>query len=146
MKKIFFVLFFVFFACVLNAQNWVANFDKAKELAKTENKNILLIFEGSDWCPPCKKLNKNLLNTEEFKKFTEDQYVLVKADFLKRSPISESQMKQNERLKQQYNPKRKLPRLFVLSPDGSVLGKMGYKKISPKAYIEALKNFSEKKY
>ena len=34
------------------SQNWNTNFDEAKIKAEKENKNILLVFSGSDWCGP----------------------------------------------------------------------------------------------
>eukprot|EP01009_Symbiontida_sp_KSa7_P003422 NODE_1828_length_540_cov_869.580448_g1483_i0.p2 GENE.NODE_1828_length_540_cov_869.580448_g1483_i0~~NODE_1828_length_540_cov_869.580448_g1483_i0.p2 ORF type:complete len:65 (+),score=7.38 NODE_1828_length_540_cov_869.580448_g1483_i0:91-285(+) len=43
------------------AQQWLTNFDEAKKVAATEQKNILMVFSGSDWCVPCMKLEKKYL-------------------------------------------------------------------------------------
>jgi len=36
----------------LAAQEWQTNFEKAKDLAQKDNRNIVLVFQGSDWCAP----------------------------------------------------------------------------------------------
>lgn len=57
-KNLLFVLLLV--NSLLIAQNWQTNFEEAKVLAQKENKNIVLVFSGSDWCAPCMKLEKNI--------------------------------------------------------------------------------------
>lgn len=63
------------------AQNWMTDFELAKEKANQENRNIVLVFAGSDWCAPCIKLEKEIWQSEEFKKYSDNNYILLKADF-----------------------------------------------------------------
>jgi thiol-disulfide isomerase/thioredoxin len=42
------------------AQNWQTDFEEAKRIASEQNKNIIIVFSGSDWCAPCIKLDKNI--------------------------------------------------------------------------------------
>ena len=35
------------------ASTWLTDLPTAMVRAKAESKSILLIFHGSDWCPPC---------------------------------------------------------------------------------------------
>ena len=42
-------------------KGWTRSFEEAKELAAKDGKAILMEFTGSDWCPPCKALHKNVL-------------------------------------------------------------------------------------
>lgn len=44
-------------------QEWQTDFTKAKEIATAENKPIILIFQGSDWCAPCIKLDREVWST-----------------------------------------------------------------------------------
>jgi thioredoxin-related protein len=37
---------------------WLTDFSAAKKKAKEENKPILMLFTGSDWCPWCIKWEK----------------------------------------------------------------------------------------
>ena len=32
---------------------WLTDLAKAQAQAKVEKKSVLLVFHGSDWCPPC---------------------------------------------------------------------------------------------
>jgi thioredoxin-related protein len=52
----------LFLSQIVGAQNWLTDFDKAKEQAKKENKSIVMVFSGSDWCAPCIKLDKDFGN------------------------------------------------------------------------------------
>ena len=63
------------------AQNWLTDFSAAKALASKENKPIILVFQGSDWCGPCIKLDREIWTTKEFKAFANNNYVMLKADF-----------------------------------------------------------------
>ena len=49
------------------AQEWQVDIEKAKQLASKEDRKIVLVFQGSDWCAPCIKLQKEVWDTREFK-------------------------------------------------------------------------------
>jgi len=51
------------------AQEWHTDFVKAKEIATKENKTIVLVFQGSDWCAPCIKLDREIWSSEVFKSY-----------------------------------------------------------------------------
>ena len=80
MKKFFLIACCLFFG-TLQAQDWHENFDEALKSAKQEGKPIVLVFSGSDWCAPCIRLKKNILDSEEFKAYAASHYVLYNADF-----------------------------------------------------------------
>jgi len=60
-------------------EGWLTNIEKSKKHAK--GKMILVEFTGSDWCPPCKALKKNVFNTDKFKAYAKENLVLVELDF-----------------------------------------------------------------
>ena len=45
-----------------------------------EKKMVLMDFTGSDWCPPCKALEKNVLSSPAFEAFAKENLVLVQVD------------------------------------------------------------------
>ena len=47
---------------VVDEVNWEHSYEKAKSIAKKENKQLLIFFTGSDWCGPCKNLVADFLN------------------------------------------------------------------------------------
>lgn len=74
------------------SQNWNTNFDEVKLKAVKENKNILLVFSGSDWCGPCIKLEKVVWKSPEFQAEADKNWVIYRADFPNKKRISSLRM------------------------------------------------------
>lgn len=127
----------------LTAQEWQTDFGEAKKIATTENKPIILVFQGSDWCAPCIKLDKEIWSTEYFKEFASKNYVMLQADFPKRKKniLSEEQSTKNATLFEKYNKSGIFPFVVVMDSSGIVLGETSYKKTTPKEYIALLESF-----
>jgi len=64
-------------------KGWSTDLNKAIEQAKTENKSVLVEFTGSDWCPPCIAMRKNVFSKKEFVDAASKKFVLVELDFPK---------------------------------------------------------------
>lgn len=145
MKKSF-ILLFLLFSISTFSQKWMNNFEEVKLEAIKQNKHILLVFSGSDWCAPCIKLDKNIWQSEEFKKFSEENYILYKADFPKKkaNQLSENLKTQNNALAEKYNQNGNYPLVVLLNKDLKIIGITGYKNISPNDYIEVLKELDKK--
>jgi len=144
MKNVYFTSLFLFFLSISSfSQNWMTNFNEAKQVASEKNKNIVLVFQGSDWCAPCIKLDKEVWSTEEFRKLSKDHFVMLKADFprKKANRLSKELTEQNGMLAGKYNNKGFFPLVVVLDKTGNILGKMGYEKISPGNYFNKLTAF-----
>lgn len=127
------------------AQEWKNDFNVAKEIAKKENKPIILVFQGSDWCAPCIKLDREVWSTEEFKKYAGGHYVMLQADFprKKKNALPETQAKANAKLADLYNKRGIFPFVVVLDENGEVKGETSYKNMNPKEYINLLDSFTE---
>lgn len=67
-------------------EGWETEVEPAIELAKSQNKAVMLEFTGSDWCPPCKMMNKKVFSKEEFVSRASEKFVLVHLDFPKGDP------------------------------------------------------------
>ena len=65
-KYLLLCIFCVMGSAQLHAQQWLTSFQQAKELAAVQEKEIILVFQGSDWCAPCIKLNREIFETEYF--------------------------------------------------------------------------------
>lgn len=142
-KKIIALLIVLFNLGTVMAQEWQTDFEKAKEVATAENKTILLVFQGSDWCLPCKKLEKYIWNTDTFKKYSKEHYVMLKADFPRRKSnnLSQDQIRSNEILAEKYNKKGIFPLVAILDNSGKLLGETGYKKATPEEYIKHINTY-----
>lgn len=139
MKKCI-ILLFLFVLNLSFAQDWKYNFEEAKTLAKEQNKDIVVVFSGSDWCAPCIKLDKNIWQSDAFKKESTDKWILVKANFprKKANQLSEEQETHNRNLAEKYNVEGSFPLVVLLDREGKVLGKMGFKNVAPEEYIKMM--------
>ncbi len=127
----------------ITAQEWQTNIIVAKEIAAANNRPIILVFQGSDWCAPCIKLDRQIWSTDVFKKYAKENYVMLQADFPKRkkNALPKSQADENAKLAETYNKNGIFPFVVVLDSAGNVLGETGYKKTSPENYIKELNDF-----
>lgn len=145
-RKIILASLLVLFPLGAYSQDWKTNLDEAKAIAQKENKNIILVFSGSDWCAPCIKLEKNIWASDAFKAEAKKDWVLVKADFPKKknNAQEENLKKQNAVLAEKYNKEGNFPLVVIMDKNGKVLGKTGFKNISPAEYIVQLHSFENK--
>ncbi|MDB5122814.1 MAG: Thioredoxin-related protein [Mucilaginibacter sp.] len=116
---------FVFFITALFSAHvtWLGNFNEAKAEAAKSHKLILVNFSGSDWCGPCIRERKEILETETFENFASEHLVLVRADFprQKKNQLSKEQVKLNEALADKYNAEGKFPYTLLIDGNGKVL-------------------------
>ena len=144
MKHIYLVLTFITISFYsVSAQEWQTDINAAKKIALTENKTIVLVFQGSDWCAPCIKLDRDIWSTEIFKSYAKTHFVMLQADFprKKKNALSPELTEANAKLAETYNSNGIFPFVVVLDSKGNVLGETGYKKVTPKAYIKTLNSF-----
>ena len=105
---------------------WMTDLPKAQAKAKAEKKMVLVDFTGSDWCPPCKALHKNVLSSPEFLSYAKDNLVLVEIDFPRTKPQAAELKKANKELKEKHNIEG-YPTVIVFDSNGKELMKdVGY--------------------
>ena len=118
----------------------MTDFEVAKSQAKINNKPIMLIFSGSDWCGWCVKLDQEVFSTQEFKDWAADNVICVIADFPVSKKLPPELAAQNEKLKDTYNITG-FPTVLLLKDDGSVIARTGYQRGGAANYIRHLKMF-----
>ncbi|MCU0794324.1 MAG: thioredoxin family protein [Akkermansiaceae bacterium] len=62
-------------------EGWSTDLDKGFAEAKKADKFVLAEFTGSDWCPPCIAMRKNVFSKKEFIDAAAKHFVLVELDF-----------------------------------------------------------------
>lgn len=127
MKKSVVALCLMMISTVAVAQDWNTDLGVAKKKAFAENKNILLVFSGSDWCLPCITMDKEVWPSDAFKQAA-NNWVLLRADFLQKKgnpePVNVNDMKMI--LAEKYNRDGFFPYFVMLDKNGKVLSKSGY--------------------
>jgi thiol-disulfide isomerase/thioredoxin len=92
----------------LIANKWFLDLDEAKLVASRTNKNIFIDFMAT-WCGPCKQMEREVFVTDEFKAMGK-KLVFCKID-----------IDMNPALAEKYGVTA-IPNMFVIRPDGSVVG------------------------
>lgn len=119
-------------------EHWLTDLSKAQAQAKAEKKMVLVDFNGSDWCPPCKALRKNVLDSPEFLGYARTNLLLVDIDFPRHQEQPEALKKANQALAEKYAITG-FPTVLVFSSSGKQLKKsVGYGGQSAKDFIAGL--------
>jgi len=117
---------------------WQTDFAEASKQAAQEHKYILLDFTGSDWCPWCIKMDKEVFDGSQFSDFAAKNLVLVKVDFPRKAAQSPAEKSQNEQLAKKYAIEG-FPTYVLLDPSGKeVRRQVGYLQGGATAFIDWL--------
>ncbi len=116
------------------AHAWHTSYEAAMADAERTGRPVLTVFTGSDWCPHCKTLEKNVLETGAFHEWAERNVVLLMID-LPQHGITEAVRVERSKVCIKYGV-RNFPAVLLISPDGTKLAeKRGYQGQSPAAWI-----------
>src|SRR3954469_10978566 len=96
-RRPFIVLVVLFALLKTAAADWETDYAKALQMAKAQNKRVLLDFTGSDWCPPCIALRKRVFTSAEFRAYAQKNLILVELDFPRQKQQSAQLKSQNEK-------------------------------------------------
>jgi len=115
---------------------WQTDYKQALAQAAQEKKRVLLDFTGSDWCPYCIQMDKEVLTRPKFKVFAADKLILVKLDFPRRKKMPPAEVEQNQKLQQQFAIEG-FPTYVLLDPAGTEMRRqVGYLEGGPKEFIK----------
>ncbi len=139
--KLFLSLIFLIFLCKTSFSQeveMITDWEIAKEKAIHENKLILIILTGSEWCAPCKKMDKNLINNLEFQEYANQKLVVFLID-LPKTLVIDSELYQNYlKFKNRYKSDA-LPSLIHTKSDGTKINTLKGKLFKLKNMIQQLK-------
>ena len=141
-----FVLFILLFTGCNNGQassdnlDWKGDLGQGVAQAKKENKAVLIIFTGSDWCIWCKRLNSEVFTQKEFEDYAKNNLVLVKLDFPKDIPQSNETKLYNNTLAQKYGIQG-FPTILIMNSKGELVAKTGYQPGGPAKYVDHIKSY-----
>ena len=117
---------------------WQTNFAQASTDAAQQHKYMLLDFTGSDWCPWCIKMDKEVFSQPKFSEFALKNLILVRLDFPRRTPQSAAEKSQNEGLAQKYGIEGFPTYLLLDSTGKEVRRQVGYLQGGTSAFINWL--------
>ena len=125
-------------AATSTPQGFTDNLDEALKSAKANKRYVVAVFSGSDWCGWCKKLEKEILSTETFRKGAVGRYELVYIDNPRNQDLlSEHGKENNRKLTSKYDI-HGFPTVLILDADGKKVAEMGYDAGGPEKYLEKI--------
>ncbi|MBS1687293.1 MAG: thioredoxin family protein [Bacteroidetes bacterium] len=137
MKRVLILLTTLLIAFQASAQV-LSDPQEAFNIAAKSNKNVLLVFSGSDWCIPCMQFEKRILSDKKFEDFAAQMLVMLKADFPQKKKIAAILKSQYEDLADSFNPNGNFPYIVLLSPDKKLLGNLTYESQTTADFISEL--------
>jgi rhodanese-related sulfurtransferase len=110
---------------------WFTDLPKAQARAKAEGKSVLLFFHGSDWCPTCLEMQRQVFDSPQFAQFARQALVLVDVDFPEKHQQDEPFRQSGLALKARFNLSREpgegFPTIVLLNEAGeTVFQETGY--------------------
>ena len=117
---------------------WVSDFEKAKQTAAAEGKDLLIDFTGSDWCGWCIKLRKEVFDLDAFKTAAPKNFVLVEIDFPQnKTKLTKETQELNAKLQTQFGIQG-FPSIVLADAQGRPYAQTGYQAGGPEKYLPHL--------
>ncbi|WP_396147909.1 thioredoxin family protein [Flavobacterium sp.] len=89
------------------------DYEIAKSEAIKQNKDILIVLTGSDWCKPCIKMKKNVFLNPEFIKLAEDKLIIMEINLERHIDMDSKVYKDYDFFKMKYQTNT-LPCLILI--------------------------------
>ncbi|MCB0577701.1 MAG: thioredoxin family protein [Phaeodactylibacter sp.] len=149
MKKISTLLAFLLLAAFAIAQGkytaenegWLVDIDQAYALSQKTGKPIMANFTGSDWCGWCKRLTANVFSQPEFKKWADNNVILLELDFPRRKQIPDEIRQQNHSLQQAFQV-RGYPTVWVFNLEKNKDGQYAIEALGQTGYTPTVQQFT----
>lgn len=115
---------------------WTDDFEAAKKQAEAEDKDLFVVFSGTDWCSWCVRLEKDILSKDGVLEKISENFVPVFIDVPQdESRLSELAKTQNRPLAERYRIQG-FPTVLLMDPDGIVFARTGYTTPDTDAYLK----------
>jgi len=97
---------------------WVRDFNEGLRRARTNGKDLLVVFTGHGWCANCELLDREVFRTAEFVREIANSFVFVELDFTYGDSAQERQRERVEgELKKRFLAPA-VPTVILLDPTG----------------------------
>jgi len=124
---------------------YAKSFEAAQEISVNENKLVLLIFSGTDWCRPCMIFDQTVLSNSIFIEYANQNLSIYKASFprRKKNALSEETKAYNEKLASIYNKKGAFPNVLLFHKKSNTFIVLDYNQ-SAEQFTKQIENIISK--
>ncbi|MDR6967923.1 thioredoxin-related protein [Flavobacterium arsenatis] len=114
------------------------DYETAKVQAKNQNKDILIVLTGSEWCKPCVKMKKNVFENQEFIDYASQSFVIFEVNMPRNWDMNSKVYQDYAFFKEKYQTNA-LPSLILLDSDEQLKAVVSEKLTSFEKTMETLK-------
>lgn len=139
--------FFLYFCVALtsiaasvDAASWLSDHGAATLRRAAENKPVLMLFTGSDWCPACQNLQSNVFLKPEFTSYADANLILLEVDFPKKRPVPTKEKQARESLANSYRI-TSYPTMILLDTKGQEAIRIQYSGATAKEFVTVLDQY-----
>ena len=127
-------------------EGWLVGLDRAREVARSSGKDMLLDFSASDWVPPSIALEERVFAKKEFAQSASEDFVLVRLDFpRKRNIQSEALKKQNLQAAARYEV-QSYPTVVLADSLGRPYAATGWRSgVNVESFLQLMTQLQEKR-
>lgn len=125
-----------------HGESWKTDAEAAVEQASEEKRDMFLLFTGSDWCPPCIKLEQQILGESDFLDQAKKDFVLVMFDFPQNTTLSPEVEKQNNDWASRYGVEG-FPTVVLVDHEQKPYAFTGFRDEGPGAYLNHIKELQQ---
>ena len=117
---------------------WTDDFENAKKLAAETNRDLFVLFTGSDWCSWCIRLEKEVISQNGFTEKLSEKFVPVFIDIPgDKALLSALAAEQNQKIVERYRVEG-FPTVLLMDAEGFTFAQTGYQAGGPEAYLKSL--------
>mgnify|MGYP006431881425 CR=1 FL=1 len=113
-----------------------ADFQQLVEASKEARKPLVMLFTGSEWCPPCQKMARDIFATEKWRTFVDEGMHFVVYDFPRGGGASDAEAERRRAMAERFNIEG-FPTLITIDPeDGEMRRRVGFHGGEASEYID----------
>lgn len=127
-------------AASLPAASWLTDHGTATLRRAAENKPVLMLFTGSDWCPACQNLQSNVFSKSEFSRYADESLILLEIDFPRKRSVPINEKQAREALAKSYGV-RSYPTMILLDTKGQEAIRINYSGATAKEFVTVLDQY-----
>ena len=125
------------FAQITKYDDW----DIAKQQSELKGKNILIILTGAEWCKPCVKMEKNVIENEQFIEYANQNLVILEINIPRNQNYNSKIMKDYVYFKDKYSTNA-LPIMILVDKNGTEKIRLSDNLNSLEKVLERLKKYN----
>ena len=125
------------FAQITKYDDW----DIAKQQSELKGKNILIILTGAEWCKPCVKMEKNVIENEQFIEYANQNLVILEINIPRNQNYNSKIMKDYVYFKDKYSTNA-LPVMILVDKNGTEKISLSNNLNSLEKVLERLKKYN----